>query len=319
RRFAGRCAILARRGANDFESAKRDPTRQVHQYLQMTDHENYKIIQRGSEKAVLLKGEWTPNLRDVMLQQNVTTLIVSAYVGWKGSSFAFLTDITFLERLELLVPPIPDPSPLYTLRGLRYLSIDANKDPLDFRNFLALETVALGIWKQQSYNSMFQCFTLRKIVLTAFPEQCLPFLSTLPLLENLSLTFCKFTDVLQLGELPGLTRFSLMNSKRLNTQDGIECCPSVTVLWVEQANALQDINAVAHLKKLRTLILKDCTKLSSLRPVADLSQLETVGLMQSTNVADGDLSPLERLPHLRNATFKDRRHYSHQSDHFPKT
>jgi hypothetical protein len=104
----------------------------------------------------------------------------------------------------------------------------------------------------------------------------------------------------------------------LEMLNGLENADGLIVLVVEQAKRLRQIDSLHGLAQLGTLVLNDCPKIESIRSLADLSSLETVGLMQTTNVADGDFSPLLTLPKLRNATFVDRPHYSHRNESFPK-
>lgn len=65
-------------------------------------------------------------------------------------------------------------------------------------------------------------------------------------------------------------------------------------------------------------MLADLGEIASLRPLAWLTKIEKLFLVESTNVADGDLSPLMELPHLDHVSFLDRPHYSPTSADFPE-
>jgi hypothetical protein len=150
------------------------------------------------------------------------------------------------------------------------------------------------------------------------PEDKLPSLSHLPKLESLALSLCRFTDVQTLPELPTLVRLSFIVCNRLQHLKGLKSSPNLRVLWIEQAKSLIDIDEVAFLRELRTLVLRDCPQVKNIRALVGLPALEAVSFSATTDIRDGNLSPLESLPRLKNADFKDRRHYSRKNIDFPK-
>lgn len=62
----------------------------------------------------------------------------------------------------------------------------------------------------------------------------------------------------------------------------------------------------------------DLAEIASIRPLSRLRRLERLFLTESTNVLDGDLSPLLELTRLEHVAFVDRPHYSHRSADFPE-
>ena len=280
-------------------------------------HNGFAIIQRGGEKIFSLKGPWKREYLAPIIEQDIRALAMSAYAGYRESSLRFLAEVPFLDRLELMIPKLSDVDSIYELRGLKHLSIESNKNRINFERFHELESLALGSWSTRNYSSAFMCRSLRKVVFTSLPDEFLPSLSNLPSLENLSLFSCRFTDLSSLPSLPRLTRLSLIMCNLLADTRGIQSAPSLLVLWIEKAKRLSGLDGVRMLKNLRTLILRDCPKLISLQPIAGLSRLETIGLMQTTNIADGDLSVLKNLPRLETVRFVERKHYSHHLADFP--
>ena len=67
---------------------------------------------------------------------------------------------------------------------------------------------------------------------------------------------------------------------------------------------------------LGSLGLDNMGDIQSLKPLAQLSQLHRVTFVESTNILDGDLSPLVGLPSLELVSFQNRRHYSHRREAF---
>lgn len=76
---------------------------------------------------------------------------------------------------------------------------------------------------------------------------------------------------------------------------------------------------VGALHRLRILLLGDLGDIASIRPLSRLKKLERLFLIETTNVVDGELSPLLDLPRLKHVDFLDRPHYSHRSADFPRS
>jgi hypothetical protein len=66
------------------------------------------------------------------------------------------------------------------------------------------------------------------------------------------------------------------------------------------------------LTALKKLHLNNGGAIASLKPLLNLDGLESVMFYESTNIVDGDLSPLLRQKNLARISFQNRRHYSHQ-------
>jgi len=279
---------------------------------------NYKIAEIGRTgiRQLILKGEWHSSMADVMRIKNISAMLVSGYAGWDGANLDFLREVPFLERLSLIVLNRVNIDGIYFLRHLKDFSIGYNKKRIDFVQFQSLERVSLS-WSI-GYESLFECKRLKDVAIARLPEDRLPFLAHLPNLESLALSLCRFTDLQNLPELPKLVRLSLIVCNRLQRLKGLESFPNLRVLWIEQAKSLSDIDAVAFLRALRTLVLRDCPQVKNIKALVGLPDLESVSFSATTDIRDGDLSPLESLPSLTNADFKDRRHYSKKNIDFRK-
>jgi hypothetical protein len=69
------------------------------------------------------------------------------------------------------------------------------------------------------------------------------------------------------------------------------------------------IDAVGALRNLRFLGVSDCGRIDSLSPLANLTKLEVLYAWGSTRIVDSDLTPLVKLPMLREIRMRDRREY----------
>ncbi len=246
------------------------------------------------------------------------SLALSSYAGFHETDISFIEEIPFLDRLDLMIPSLTDVNSLYALKGLKELSVETSKVAINFAQFPELLSVAIGSWSAKKFESVFNCPTLRRIVINKLPEELLPQFGNLLQLENISIAFSSLNKISGLPRLNSLTRLSLVMCNSLVTLDGIEELPNLIVLWVEKAKKLTDISSLRTLNRLRTLILKDCPRISSIAPLTGLQNLETVGLMQTTRINDGDLLPLKTLPKLGCVRFLDRRHYTYRLKDFPQ-
>jgi hypothetical protein len=80
-------------------------------------------------------------------------------------------------------------------------------------------------------------------------------------------------------------------------------------LSLEECRSLGALDEIEPLGNLRVLNVGDCGPIESVAPLAGLKHLEYVSAWGTTQVLDGDLTPLIRLPALREVRMRDRREY----------
>ena len=276
------------------------------------------ISEKAAVRTLVLNGEWTSAAAPYMQEHGLVGLRLSGYLGWRSTNLDFLREAPFVEYLEILTTKLEDISGIYALKELSYLSLEGKTPALDLSQFPRLKTLATGRVSPLFLRDLGKGKTIRKLVLMGPGDKVLGALNELPVLENLGISYASIRDLSFAARAPGLRRLSLIACKLLRSLTGIESLRELLVLWIEQAKTLSDIGALAQVQTLRTLNLKECPNIETISGLRMLPNLETVGLMQTTNVKDGDLSPLLTLPELKNATFLDRPHYSHRNNEFPK-
>jgi hypothetical protein len=276
------------------------------------------ISEKAPVRTLVLKGEWTSSAFEYMQEQGLVGLRLSGYLGWHSTNLDFLREAPFVEYLDILATRLEDISGIYALKELSYLSLEGKTPSLDFSRLPRLKTLAMGRVSPLLYSDLESAKTVRKLALTAPKIDSLAVLGKLPLLQDLGISFASIRDLSFAVLTPGLHRLSVVACNSMQSLAGIDNLMELLVLSIEQAKNLSDISALAPVRTLRTLVLKECPNIRTIEALRDLPNLETVGLMQTTNVKDGNLSPLLALPKLRNATFVDRPHYSHRNQEFPK-
>src|SRR5437879_3090775 len=106
----------------------------------------------------------------------------------------------------------------------------------------------------------------------------------------------------------------LVNLMRLTSLSGIEGLANLEELEIHTCRAIATIDEVGSLSALKKLHLNNDGDIESLKPLEKLSGLESVLFYESTNIRDGDLSPLLRQKNLARVSFQNRRHYTHRRE-----
>lgn len=112
-----------------------------------------------------------------------------------------------------------------------------------------------------------------------------------------------------LGNLPDLAALTIVGARRLHDIDEIgELSQSLRELKLEGCR-IEAIDVVESLVGLRFLGISESGDIASLAPINSLIQLEAFYAWGTTRIVDNDLSPLARLPRLKEIRMRDRRGY----------
>lgn len=281
--------------------------------------QGYEIFEDGVTRGLLVKGEWSAETPAVMKRERISHLRLSILAGWRGEDLTILNEVPWVKRLDLIGIKISNPAALYSLSNLNELTIDGVTPNLDFAKLPNLTSVTLGKWHSKKFSSVFFCDRLTRLSIGGYAGEDLAEFGGLVNLQSLSLGYSRLRSLRVHPELRNLTRLSIVHNAILQSLFGLARFPALLVLWLEKMSKLSDLAELARVKNLRTLIVGDCPQVSSIASVASLAQLETVGLMHRTNIRDGNLKLLSKLPKLKYASFDNRKHYDAKSEEFPKT
>jgi Leucine-rich repeat (LRR) protein len=277
---------------------------------------DFKICEIGASRYLLLQGPWEPVIADVMQQYGVRHLRLNRPTE-QQVRIDFLRELGSLERLELSALSLADAGPLYDLPNLRRLAINGFKKKIDFTRIPKLEELRLD-WHEKSFSSLLEHGQLRVLGIGPYTRADLLQLKNLRSLEELVISFSRIERLAGVEHFPELRQLSVDYVKNLETLEPLESCRKLWNLSIDGAKILRQIDPVSSLRDLQELCLKRCPEIESLRPIKSLPALRYIGLLETTNLKDGDLSVLLTLPQLRHASFADRKHYSHKSTDFPK-
>lgn len=277
---------------------------------------SFKVCEIGSTRYLLLQGAWESSIADVMQRYGITHLRLNTPTE-RQVSIDFLAELTFLQRADLSALSVRDVTPLYSLPKLGRLTITGIKQEIDFTRLNKLEELRVD-WHAKFFSSLLSCNRLRILGIGNYNSPDLEQLGNLRSLQELVVSLSRIESLAGAEHFPELERLSLDFVKHLESLEPLGACQKLRDLSIDDAKNLKLIDPVAPLLNLRELCLKRCPEIDSLKPVKGFSALEYVGLLETTNIQDGDLSVLRTLPNLKHASFVDRKHYTDKNADFPK-
>ncbi len=171
-------------------------------------------------------------------------------------------------------------------------------------------------WRAKA-TSLFDCITIKTLFLNRYKGRDTAPFALFTKLESLTLLSALVLESLHgLSGLTELRYLRLGNLQRLTSLEGLGSLGNLEELNLNTCRKINSIEEIGHLARLRRLHLNNMGEVQSLKPLEGLSSLEFVSFYESTNIVDGDLSPLTRLSKLTDIAFMNRRHYSHRNEDF---
>lgn len=248
-------------------------------------------------------------------RRSIVELELNHAFGWRGDDIRFVASLPQLQVFDILDFLIEDIDPIHELRNLRSLGVSTYcKSEIRFSAFPLLEHCGIE-WRAKA-KSVFDCISLKHLFLNRYSGKNASDIGRLTRLESLEVLNAPVADLSGLSSLPVLKSLRIANLRCLESLDGLGEIGSLEELTIDTCRKVQSIAELARLLKLRTLVLNNLGEIESIRPIAGLRELRDVRFVESTNIVDGDLTPLAGLPRLKELSFKNRRHYSHRREQF---
>ena len=259
-------------------------------------------------RTLVVTGPWTPKAERALGRADVDGVWLNYARGFAEPDLSFVREWP-IRRLLVLDRKLTDLSSLARLGGtLEKLSLQAAPGAeVDLATLPHLTSLAAG-WDEVR-NTLHGPEALKEIVVLEYDEIDLQPLAVQPSLEHINLKAAPRVE-----SLYGLDQFALRQlqvalARELEDIDSLVHARGLNELAFETCLGLYDIEALGELAQLRFLGISDCGRIPSLGPLANLTELECLYAWGSTRVEDGDLSPLLRLPRLKEIRMRDRREY----------
>jgi len=260
-------------------------------------------------RSVVVTGPWSEDAGRALVRGEADGLVLNYARGFSGS-LDFLDDAWRLRRLSVLDRSTVDLDPIGRLATLEKLSVQAAPDAvLDLAPLLRLRSVS-GAWALIG-RTLSAVDELERVSTWMFGDVDLHAFRDDVALKTLTIKDAPYLESLAgLGNLPDLAILKIIGARRLHEIDDIgELSASLHELEFEECPRIGEIDVVASLVSLRFLGISESGDIASLAPIESLSQLETFYAWGTTRILDGDLSPLERLPRLKEIRMRNRRGY----------
>ncbi|MEQ9453206.1 MAG: hypothetical protein RLN76_01265 [Phycisphaeraceae bacterium] len=276
---------------------------------------NFDLVQGELGLKAILRLPWSDRIEKELQQIGVREIELNQAKGWSGVSLDFLERFPELHGLEVLDLRIKDVYGIHHLHELKRLTIFTYcKTRIDFSVFACLESLSLE-WRS-GCKDLFSRRSLLSLFLNRYRARDTQDFARLTSLSRLGLLNSSVKSLQGLSALSSLTRLRLGLLRGVELLSGLEELVGLEELTIETCRKIRVIDELASCINLKMLALNNCGDIESLRPIRRLAQLERLFFVESTNILDGDLTPLLDLEHLRDVSYQNRRHYSHQREFF---
>src|ERR1051326_6412775 len=127
------------------------------------------IDPRGFGNVLALTRVWESSYIAALKKHDARVIRLSEYNGWRDCDISFLSEVPFLEGVEIVSDKVTDVRPLEKLPRLRKISLASPvRAAIDFSKFPQLQDIFLR-WRK-AYGSVFGLSTFKRINLLDYPE-----------------------------------------------------------------------------------------------------------------------------------------------------
>jgi len=295
----------------------------------------------AGEILLELKGHWTKEAKKEILKGNYDVLVIGMGY-WEG--FGFFREIsTKIKNLYIDDQPLEDDTEKYqNLEGIAYLTElekiriqSPSHYSLDFSAMSNLKICEISPWGKRYSNNLFLCPKLENLFITHYTIKSFENIAKAKNLKSLVLRQSPIPDLNGIENLKKLENLELYDVRKLNTIDGIQklkklrkirigCAPQLlSIAPLGKCEPLEDLNisnlkrvedykALASILTLSRLYI-DVKELDSLKLLKSLPKLKTL-VFANTNILDGKIEILKEFPSLKEAYFRNKRHYNYSND-----
>jgi hypothetical protein len=260
----------------------------------------------------------TPANKDERIEEFKREGEFGKYSGLRVSGIAdlsFLSEFPDLRFLEVLEQKRVNTRQLDGLTNLRGLRIETPGAGIDFSCFPHLEFF-VGDWHVDNCN-LDQSRELRLAHIWQFKPRTrdLSDFARTVRLESLDIIQTSITSLTGFDQLEDLRYLTLAYAPQLESLDALAASEAeLRELSIEKAKRISSYRPIASLSRLRRLRLSSCAPMPDLEWTAGLNRLDFFSFVE-TNVENGDLSPLLKLPALESVGTMDKKHYNKKCDH----
>jgi internalin A len=275
-------------------------------------------IEDGPEGRVLtVTGRWSAKIDEALASKQAERLQLNYTAGFRERDLEFIREDWPLKELLLLDGSIDDLSPIGRLGGtLETLTISeaGPRTTVELGDLPHLRRLAAGWRHVEGSLRRGRGEKLRDLWVEGYDGSDLTDLGHMGQLEDLELLSPRHLVALRgVENLSSLASLEIARAPKLVDLSALVAVrETLTALRLETCKTISSLEEVGRLEGLRELWVANCGDIESFEPLRALRGLEVLWAWESTKVLDGDLSPLEDLPRLRELRMQERRSYTPQ-------
>jgi hypothetical protein len=230
---------------------------------------------------------------------------INSAMGLIAQNLDFLALIDFIEGISIVGSKEYDLSSLARLKNLKYLRVTTGiSQSTDFSRFENLEYLCID--HNRYVKNVAKLPGLRTLIIHAYKNSDLTEFEFCNNLKSLSLIISSISSLVGIQNLKRMECLNLFKCKALLSLDNIENLEKLETLDLEGCPNFKDLAPLKNLELLSKLYIHDCKDIKSIKPIKDLHNLQVISLTGSTNIIDGDMTPLLGRKHT---TITPRSHY----------
>ncbi|TDK25062.1 hypothetical protein E2F46_07805 [Luteimonas aestuarii] len=273
-----------------------------------SDH--YAIRARQEDLELVVTGPWSAAAERALLTGEADRLVLNYALGFNEPSLDFLRNLP-IRQLVILDRGVKDLEPIYSLAPtLQLLELTTNPSlTLDLSRLELL--TSLGADWAQVKDSIAGARRLRYLFLLRYDRPDISPLSSLSRLVGMTMKDKpRLRSLDGLAELHNIKELSIFSAGQLDDTGALKDVETIESLELQSCGRLSSISDISCCLGLKSLNFSECGEIDSLSSIRNLARLETLYLFGTTNIKDGDLTPLLELPRLHELRMQDRRHYN---------
>ena len=263
----------------------------------------------------IIKSEWRNHYYEILTDNHVVELELNDSKGWKGDCIDFIRHFSHIKSLTLIDMNIKNIQSINELYNLEDLSlITYSKNSVDFSNFPKLTTLDFE-WINGS-TSLFDLKHIQDLSINRYSDKNLELFSKLTSLNRLSLMNSRINSLDNICQLTNLNSLSLINLTKVENCSCLSNLTNLEDITIHSCKKISDISPLFSLQKIKKMHILDMGIIQSISGIEVMTNLKEFLFYESTNIIDGDLIGLTKLPNIEKVIFQNRKHYTHKREEF---
>jgi len=275
------------------------------------ENEKYEIYAGPSGRILHAHQTLDANTVASMRREKITSLHINSYDIKGDIDLCFLNLMPELQAFSIFSEKPVDWMPIQSLKNLKKLTIRARgpkPQPLDFTRFKQLHTLRVT-WHPE-WESMLACKSLRGLTIENSKKIKEFDLRGLPQLKELCLTECLHLRRTICSPKQSIESLGIASCRSFQSVEPFEAIRDLRYC-VLGGNSCFEIESLGKCAGLKRLSMNGIGKIRSLTFLSNCSKLERLAMHFSTQIEDGDLTVLLKLPKLKAVSFKRYKNYTH--------